>query len=123
MDVLIQQRHDEIKLRSIRSAIDAELKLLSEAKVRLAEEKNASVGVRAIKASFNAALRPSESSPAPIIPAEARAKVERHFERIRDLQDQIAMHEKNLADLRASLKTETNMAKIATASGIPAASH
>ena len=125
MDVLIQQRHDEIKLRSMHSAIDTELKLLSEAKARLGEEKNASAGVRAIKASFNTALRPSElpQSPGPIIPAEARAKVERHFERVRDLQDQIAMHEKNLADLRASLKTETNMAKIATASSISAASH
>ena len=123
MDVLIQQRHDEIKLRSIHSAIDTELKLLSGAKARLAEEKKVSDGVRAIKASFNTALRPSESSQGPIIPAEARAKVERHFERVRDLQDQIAMHEKNLADLRASLKTETNMAKIATASSISAASH
>ena len=123
MDVLIQQRHDEIKLRSMHSAIDTELKLLSEAKARLAEEKKVSDGVRAIKASFNTALRPSESSQGPIIPAEARAKVERHFERVRDLQDQIAMHEKNLADLRASQKTETNMAKIATASSISAASH
>ena len=123
MDVLIQQRHDEIKLRSMHNAIDTELKLLSGAKARLAEEKKVSDGVRAIKASFNTALRPSESSQGPIIPAEARAKVERHFERVRDLQDQIAMHEKNLADLRASLKTETNMAKIATASSISAASH
>ena len=123
MDVLIQQRHDEIKLRSMYSAIDTELKLLLEAKAQLAEEKNASDGVRAIKASFNTALRTSDLSQRPIIPAEVRAKVERHFERVRDLQDQVAMHEKNLADLRASLKTETNMAKLAKASSISAASH
>ena len=119
MDVLIQQRRVEIKLRMMQDAVNTESKLLADAKVKLAEENVASEGVRAIKASFHAAARAGKTDKlalVPVISAEERAKVERHFERVRDLQDQISMHEKNLDDLRAVLKVETSTVKVAAAS-------
>lgn len=118
MDVLIQQRRDEIKLRMMQNAVNTESKLLADAKAKLAEENVASEGVRAIKASFHTAARAGKTDKlalVPIISAEERAKVERHFERVRDLQDQISMHEKNLDDLRAVLKVETSTVKVAAA--------
>ena len=119
MDVLIQQRRDEIKLRMMQNAVNTESKLLADAKAKLAEENVASKGVHAIKASFHAAARASKTDKlalVPVISPEERAKVERHFERVRDLQDQISMHEKNLDDLRAVLKVETSTVKVAAAS-------
>ena len=119
MDVLIQQRRDEIKLRMMQNAVNTESKLLADAKAKLAEENVASKGVHAIKASFHAAARAGRTDKlalVPVISPEERAKVERHFERVRDLQDQISMHEKNLDDLRAVLKVETSTVKVASAS-------
>ena len=119
MDVLIQQRRDEIKLRMMQNAVNTESKLLADAKAKLAEENVASKGVHAIKASFHAAARAGRTDKlalVPVISPEERAKVERHFERVRDLQDQISMHEKNLDDLRAVLKVETSTVKVAAAS-------
>ena len=119
MDVLIQQRRDEIKLRMMQNAVNTESKLLADAKAKLAEENVASKGVHAIKASFHAAARAGRTDKlalVPVISPEERAKVERHFERVRDLQDQISMHEKNLDDLRAVLKVETTTVKVAAAS-------
>lgn len=119
MDVLIQQRRDEIKLRMMQNAVNTESKLLADAKAKLAEENVASKGVHAIKASFHAAARAGRTDKlalVPVISPEERAKVERHFERVRDLQDQISMHEKNLDDLRAVLKVETSAVKVAAAS-------
>lgn len=115
-----QQHRDEIKLRMMQSAVDSEQKLLSAALAVLAEERGASEGVRAIKASFNAANNDRDGSTnkmalVPVITYEARAKVERHFERVRDLQDQIAMHEKNLEDLRSVLTAETSAVRLASA--------
>ncbi len=118
MDILIQQRRDEIKLRMMQSAVNTESQLLADAKAKLAEENVASKGVHAIKASFHAAARAGKTDKlalVPVISAEERAKVERHFERVRDLQDQILMHEKNLGDLRAVLKDETSTVKVAAA--------
>ena len=119
MDVLIQQRRDEIKLRMMQNAVNTESKLLADAKAKLAEENVASKGVHAIKASFHAAARAGRTDKlalVPVISPEERVKVERHFERVRDLQDQISMHEKNLDDLRAVLKVETSTVKVAAAS-------
>jgi len=115
MNILIQQRRDEIKLRTMQNAVATELKLLADARAKLAEENGASAGVRAMKASFHAAAKAGKSdrlAPVPVITPEERLKVERHFERVRDLQDQISMHEKNLDDLRAVLKVETNAANM-----------
>ena len=96
---------------SIQAAIEAEQKLLASAKAALDEENGQSEGVRAIKATFNASVKTSVNNggvklaQVPVITAEERQKVVRHFDRIRDLQDAIAAHEKTLDDLRRDLTT------------------
>lgn len=98
----VQPPRDDTKLRNLRSSLDTEQRLLAEAKTQLIEENGASEGVRAIKASFNN----KKSGQLATVSAAERAIVERHFERVRDLQDQVAMHEKNIATLRANVKAE-----------------
>ncbi len=96
---------------SIQAAIEAEQKLLAAAKAALDEENGQSEGVRAIKATFNASAKTGVNNggvklaQVPVITAEERQKVVRHFDRIRDLQDEIAAHEKALDDLRHDLTT------------------
>lgn len=94
---------------SIQAAIESEQKLLASAKAALDEENGQSEGVRAIKATFNASAKTSVNNggvklaQVPVITAEERQKVVHHFDRIRDLQDAIAAHEKTIDDLRRDL--------------------
>ena len=103
----------------IQAAIESEQKLLAAAKAALDEESGQSEGVRAIKATFNASAKNNinnggvnnagiKLAQVPVITAEERQKVVRHFDRIRDLQDEIAAHEKTLDDLRRELSSGTN---------------
>jgi len=101
---MAQQRRSEVRRRIIEGELEAEDQLLREAKEQLTREQNKSPAMRALQAAVIANERESASrAVAQQDNAETKAFVERHFERVRDLQDQVAMHEANLAELRAQL--------------------
>lgn len=72
---------------------------LAALKAQLAEKQNESASFRAMRARLPTTI--DESDPAKAaVQNELKAQVEQHFERIRNLQDQIAQREQNLAVLR-----------------------
>ena len=94
-----QQRRAEVRLRIVQSEIQAEEKTLSGAREALTAEQRRSGEIRTMRASF--AVNAATATPQkPLISTEARAEIERHFERVRNLQDEVAMHEGNIAALR-----------------------
>ena len=94
-----QQRRAEVRQRIVQSEIQAEEKSLSGARAALAAEQRRSGEIRTMRASF--AVNAAAATPQkPLIDTEARADIERHFERVRNLQDEVAMHEGNIAALR-----------------------
>ena len=99
-----QARQAELQRRSVWNSLLAEQESLANAKAGLAEESRKSDSIRALRASFSAA--PDKSGIKKLITPEQREQVEHHFERIRDLQDEITMHEKNVAGLRSQLRAE-----------------
>jgi hypothetical protein len=107
--LIAQQRRSEVRRRIIEGEIDAETQFLAEAKEVLQREQNKSAAMRSLRAaivanerSANGRLAAKDDS------AETRALIERHFERVRDLQDQVSMHEGNLAELRAQLPSPSS---------------
>ena len=100
--VSMSTRQDDAQRRTLQHSLLGEQESLANAKARLAEESKNSESMRALRASFSAG--PDQAGIRKIITAEMRVQVERHFERIRDLQDEIAMHENNVASLRAQLR-------------------
>lgn len=99
---LAQQRRAETRKRILESEAQAEEDMLSAARGKLSEEQKGSGTYRAMRASF-AASPEAVTAQRPLINPETRAEIERHFERIRNLQDQIAMHETHLRELRDQL--------------------
>jgi hypothetical protein len=93
-------RADGQAQRNLRAALLAEHETLANAKAALAEESTKTDAVRALRTTAG----PGTSGANLPIAAEMRARVEHHFERIRDLQDEVAMHERNIAELRAQLR-------------------
>jgi len=97
-----QQRRADIRKRILQGELQAEEKSMDEARVALAEEQRRSGDLRAMRASFSAtavATNPQK----PLISLEVRAEIERHFERVRNLQDEVSMHEGNIAALRQEM--------------------
>jgi hypothetical protein len=97
-----QQRRAEVRQRILQSEIQAEEKSLSDTRAALREEQRRSSEIRTMRASFSATSQ-TATAQKPIISPEARAEIERHFERIRNLQDQVAMHEGNISALRGEM--------------------
>ena len=97
-----QQRRADVRQRILQSEIQAEEKSLNGARAALAEEQRRSNEIRTLRASF-AATALVATPQKPLIGAETRAEIERHFERVRNLQDEVAMHEGNVAALREEL--------------------
>ena len=97
-----QQRRMEIRQRILQSEIQAEEKSLGEARVALGEEQKRSGEVRTMRASF-ALTTVAVTANKPLISPEVRAEIEHHFERVRNLQDQVAMHEGNIAAMREEM--------------------
>jgi hypothetical protein len=98
-----EQRRADTRKRLLEGEMQTEEQLLSSAKLALTEEQRQTQSIRALRASFTA------SSDAGVQPPtkEQREMIERHFERVRNLQDQVSMHETHLKGLReqiASLK-------------------
>ncbi len=104
MNQLTQQRQAETKRRLLEGELQTEEKLLVSVKSRLDEEQKLSSSIRAVRASF-AATPETITAQKPLISPETRAEIERHFERVRNLQDQVAMHENHLQTLRGQLST------------------
>ncbi len=94
-----EQRRAETRKRLLEGEMQSEEQLLSHARLALIEEQRLTPGIRALRASFistgGAGVQPPTK--------EQRETIERHFERVRNLQDQVAMHETHLKDLRTQL--------------------
>jgi len=101
---LTQQRRAETKKRLLEGELQTEEQMLAAAKSKLEEEQKNSGNVRAMRASF-AATSEAVTAQKPLVSPETRAEIERHFERVRNLQDQVAMHENHLQTVREQLGT------------------
>jgi hypothetical protein len=98
-EAIAQQRRDELRLKTLAATIEREEQLLADANAQLTEERRASESFRKLRAGL--AAKPDSTNPqAAAIKADIRAQVERHFERIRDLEDQVSMHQRNLEQYR-----------------------
>ena len=98
----IQQRRAEVRLRILQSEIQVEEKSLGEARAALAEEQRRSGEIRTMRASFSTTAQ-TATAQKPLISPEVRTEIERHFERVRNLQDLVAMHEGNIGALREEM--------------------
>ena len=101
---LTLQRRAETKKRLLEGELQNEEQMLVAAKSKLEEERKNSGNVRAMRASF-AATSETVTANKPLISPETRAEIERHFERVRNLQDQVAMHENHLQSLQDQIGT------------------
>ncbi len=99
-DAITQKRREELRLRALTNDIAREEKLLTAARGQLSDEKKNSESFRKLRVSLSS--KSVTAGQLPAVNAEGKAKVERHFERVRDLQDQVNMHERNLEGLRKS---------------------
>lgn len=99
---LTLQRRAETRKRLLEGELQTEEQLILAAKSTLEEEQKKSGNIRAMRASF-AATSEAITAQKPLISPETRAEIERHFERVRNLQDQVAMHENHLQSLREQL--------------------
>lgn len=99
---LAQQRRAETRKRILESEAQTEEDMLAAARAKLSEEQRGSGNYRAMRASF-AATPEAVTAQRPLIAPDKRAEIESHFERIRNLQDQVSMHESHLRELRDQL--------------------
>ena len=100
-----QQRRADIRRRILLGEIQAEEKSLEAARAALSEEQRRSADVRMMRASF-AATAVAATPQKPLISPEIRVEIERHFERVRNLQDEVTMHEGSIATLREEMVTQ-----------------
>jgi hypothetical protein len=119
--VMAKQRREDVKRRILEGEIEAEEQLLTEARATLAAEQARSPAMRMLRTSLPNEARPSETT------IESRALIERHFARVRDLQDHVTMHEQNLSELREMLTgvasaIQTAAPRLHTKPSAPAAS-
>jgi len=99
---LTLQRRDEARNSLLESELQSGEQMLAAARARLAEEQKQSASIRAMRARFSNTAE-AATAQKPLIAPELRAEIERHFERVRNLQDQVAMHENQLQGLREKL--------------------
>lgn len=99
---LTEQRRIDTKRRLLETELGAEETALASARAKLDEEQKNSSNVRLMRASFSPNAE-GATPQKPLISKETRTEIERHFERIRNLQDQIAMHDKRIQDLQSQL--------------------
>lgn len=113
--MMVKQRREEVRRRILEGEIEAEQQLQQDARSALAAEQARSAAMRALRGSLPNEARPSETT------LEARALIERHFARVRDLQDQVAMHAQNLLEMQAQLALVSPSATLAAAEAKPVA--
>ncbi len=107
---MAQQRREDVRRRILEGEIEAEEQLLQEAANTLAAEQSRSGPIRAFHASLATQSSASETT------KESKALIARHFERVRDLQDQVEMHKQNLAELREQLSAAGQRQQVAQVS-------
>jgi hypothetical protein len=114
---MAKQRRDDVRRRIVEGEIEAEEQLFTEARDALAAEQARSPAMRMLRSSLPNETRPSETT------MESRALIERHFARVRDLQDHVMMHEQNLRELREMLVGVANATSVRapTIQSVPAA--
>jgi hypothetical protein len=95
------QRREELRRSNLEADLQSEEQALAAARAALAEEQRGSGQFRALRAAFMAGGDSGAQSA--VATPEKRAEIERHFERVRNLQDQVAMHEAQLQGLRRQL--------------------
>ena len=105
LDQLTEKRRAETKKSLLEGELQTEEGMLLAARSTLEEEQKNSGNIRAMRASF-AATSEAVTAQKPLISPEVRAEIERHFERVRSLQDQVAMHENHLQSLREQRSTQ-----------------
>jgi len=120
--LMAKQRREDVRRRILEGEIEAESQLLSEAQSDLQREQTKTNAIRALRAALLADERlvagkrtQDEDS------ANIKLVVTRHFERVRELQDQMFMHEENLTELRSQLRTEATAQSIRSAQLRPVA--
>lgn len=99
---IAQQRRADVRRRILENEIQAEEKSLGATRLALAEEQRRTGEIRAMRATF-AAAAVAATTQKPLISPDTRAEIERHFERVRNLQDEVAMHEGNIVALREEM--------------------
>jgi hypothetical protein len=120
--MLAQQRRQDVRRRIVEGEIEAETQLMVEAQADLQREQAKSVAMRSLRASLLADER-ANAGKKPLSDDVVATKnvVERHFERVRELQDQVAMHEENLAELKNLLPSPPQRTVLKTAQLKPTA--
>ncbi len=105
---LVRQRRDDVRRRIIEGEIEAETQMLNDARLELQREQAKSPAMRSLRAALTVDSGATRTTDKQLDQDTIIAKslVERHFARIRDLQDVIAMHESNVAELRALLPAQ-----------------
>ena len=114
-----QQRRDQVRRRIIEAEIDAEAQLLAEAQGYLQREQSKSVAMRSLRAAIVVDERAvAGKQPLSDDIVATKMVVERHFERVRELQDRLLIHEENLAELRVQLRAPPQRAELKTAANV-----
>lgn len=121
--MMVQQRREEVRRRILEGEIEAENELLAEARESLTREQKKSAAMRALREAVVKSEKPVPGRAESDDNQTTKALVERHFQRVRDLQDQVAMHDQNLIDLRSQLSavgvaSKTSTARAATGSAL-----
>ncbi len=103
IDALAQQRREETAASRLQEQLQTEEKLLKDARTQLESEQRDSDNIRALRAT-HATSEETRTNSKPVMTAEIRQYIERHFERIRNLQDQVATLEGSIDTLRTRLR-------------------
>ena len=96
------QRRSDIRRRILEGEIQLEEESLATARATLVEEQGRSSDIRTMRSGY-AETASTVTAQKPLISAVVRAAIERHFERVRNLQDEVAKHESNIAALREEM--------------------
>lgn len=96
------QRRADVRRRILEGEIQAEEKSLAAVRVTLLGEQGRSGDIRTMRSAY-ADTAAAVTARKPLISPVIREAIERHFERIRSLQDEVATHEGNIASLREEL--------------------
>lgn len=120
--LMAKQRREDVRRRILEGEIEAESQLLSEAQSDLQREQTKTNAIRALRAALLAderlvAGKRTQDEDA----ANTKLVVTRHFERVRELQDQVLMHDENLSELRSQLRTQPTAQSISSAQLRPVA--
>ena len=96
------QRRADIRRRILEGEMKAEEKSLAAARAVLLDETGRSGDIRTMRGGYAETVA-AVTAQKPLISPVVRAAIERHFERIRNLQDEVTMHESNIAALREEM--------------------